>query len=437
MEIAALPGFREFYPDDLALRAYIFAVWRSVAGRYAFEEYDGPPLEPLALYTRKSGDEIVGQLYDFEDKGGRPVALRPEMTPSFARMVSARAGSLPKPIRWFSIPQLFRYERPQRGRLREHFQLNLDIVGESEVIADVELVAAAIDVLRGFGLDSTDFVARVSDRRLIAAVLRAAGVGEPALPAVFAILDKAGSREDDWVRERLKDAGAGDEAATFLLDLSGRTLDELVSDSAESTEIMSAADELRRFFDYTDAIGLSDYVVFDAGLVRGLAYYTGIVFELWDRTGELRAICGGGRYDDLLATLGGTDLPALGFGMGDVVLAELLRRRDLVPARGTMVDYYVAYIGEEMRTLALRVTRALREQGSRATFDYGARGLGRQLKAANQAGALRAVVLGPDEVEQGNARVRDMKSGEERVVSLESLLSGAEIDRDPSGSRPE
>jgi len=428
MEIAALPGFREFYPDDLALRAYIFAVWRSVAGRYGFEEYDGPPLEPLDLYTRKSGDEIVGQLYEFEDKGGRPVALRPEMTPTFARMVSGRAASLPKPIRWFSIPQLFRYERPQRGRLREHFQLNLDIVGESDVIADVELVTAAIDVLRGFGLDSSDFVARVSDRRLVSAVLRNVGVGEAALPAVFAVLDKAGAREDDWLREQLQKAGAADEATAAILALPGRTLDELESEYGSVAEVANAANELRRFFDLTDALGLADYLAFDAGLVRGLAYYTGLVFELWDRAGELRAICGGGRYDDLLATLGGVDLPALGFGMGDVVLAELLRRRDLVPTRGSAIDDYVAYIGEELRPLALRVTRALRETGRRASFDYGARGLGRQLKAANQAGALRAVVLGPDEVEQGTARVRDMESGEERVVSLEALLAGEAID---------
>lgn len=428
MEIAALTGFREFYPDDFALRAYIFAVWRSVAGRYGFEEYDGPPLEPLDLYTRKSGEEIVGQLYDFEDKGGRAVALRPEMTPTFARMVSSRAASLPKPIRWFSIPQLFRYERPQRGRLREHYQLNLDIVGERDVIADVELVAAAIDVLRGFGLDSTDFVARVSDRRLVSAVLGSMGIADAALPAVFAVLDKAGAREADWVRERLQEAGAAGEAADGVLGLPGRTLDELAAEFGKVPEVVSAADELRRFFDTMNALGLADYVAFDAGLVRGLAYYTGLVFELWDRTGELRAICGGGRYDDLLATLGGVDLPALGFGMGDVVLAELLRRRELVPARGSAVDDYVAYIGEELRPLALRVTRALRERGRRAGFDYGARGLGRQLKAANQAGALRAVVLGPDEVEQGTARVRDMESGKERVVSLESLLSGEAID---------
>jgi len=178
MEIGSLPGFRDFYPEDFALRRHIFAAWREVAARYGFVEYDGPPLEPLDLYTRKSGEEIVGQLYRFEDRGGRDVALRPEMTPTFARMVSARAAAMPKPIRWFTIPQLFRYERPQRGRLREHFQLNMDIVGGTGVAADAEVVAAAVDCLRALGLGSSDIVARVSDRRLLSALLRVVGVTE-------------------------------------------------------------------------------------------------------------------------------------------------------------------------------------------------------------------------------------------------------------------
>jgi histidyl-tRNA synthetase len=422
MDIGALPGFREFYPDDLALRAHISATWRRVAARYGFEEYDGPPLEPLELYTRKSGAEIVGQLYEFQDKGGRAVALRPEMTPTFARMVSARAPALPKPIRWFSVPQLFRYERPQRGRLREHFQLNLDIVGESDVIADVELVAAAIDILREFGLDASDFEARVSDRQLMTALLSLLGIEEAELPAAFAALDKAGSREAEWVRHRLRECGASEAAAAQIVSLTDLSFDELLAEYGEAPGVPAAAGRLERFFQLTETLGLGDYVTFDPGLVRGLAYYTGLVFELWDRKGELRAICGGGRYDDLLASLGGLDLPALGFGMGDVVLAELLRQRDLVPSRSPAIDDYVAYIGEELRPLALRVTRALREKGRRATFDYSGRGLGRQLKAAGQAGASRALVLGPDEVEQGSARVKDMKSGEERLESLESIL---------------
>src|SRR5690349_1848238 len=190
MAQGALPGFRDFYPQELAERGFIMSVWRAVAARYAFVEYDGPPLEPLELYTKKSGDEIVGQLYNFEDKGGRAVAMRPEMTPTFARMVASRANALRKPVRWFSVPQLFRYERQQRGRLREHFQLNVDLVGESDVSADAELLAVAIDIMRAFGLAEGDVVARVSDRRLLAALLADVGVREEQLPAAYAAIDK-------------------------------------------------------------------------------------------------------------------------------------------------------------------------------------------------------------------------------------------------------
>src|SRR6266566_8209686 len=208
MQGQALPGFRDFYPDALALRNHIFATWRSVAARYGFIEYDGPPLEPLELYTKKSGDEIVGQLYTFTDKGDRKVALRPEMTPTLARMVGAKANAMRKPIRWFSVPQLFRYERQQKGRLREHFQLNVDIVGESSVAADAELLAVAIDVMRGTGLTSNDVRARVSDRRLITAVLSDVGVKQAEMSAVFAAIDKAGREPRDVTLGKVEKAVA-------------------------------------------------------------------------------------------------------------------------------------------------------------------------------------------------------------------------------------
>src|SRR5690349_10647212 len=206
MAQGALPGFRDFYPAEFAQRAYIARVWREIARRYAFVEYDGPPLEPLDLYTRKSGEEIVGQLYNFVDKGDRPVSLRPEMTPTFARMVSARANALRKPVRWFSIPQLFRYERQQRGRLREHFQLNVDIIGEADVTADAELLAVAIDMMREFGLTHDDVRARVSDRRLLRGLLRARGVTEAQEPAVFAVVDKINRQPREVSIEKLETA---------------------------------------------------------------------------------------------------------------------------------------------------------------------------------------------------------------------------------------
>src|SRR5689334_1851114 len=219
MKTRALPGFRDFYPTDLALRSHIFRVWRMVAQRYGFEEYDGPPLEPLELYTAKSGDEIVGQLYNFKDKGDRDVALRPEMTPTFARMVGSKLNALRKPVRWFSIPQLFRYERQQKGRLREHFQLNVDIVGETDVAADAELVAVAVECMRGFGLGPGDVKARVSDRRLLAAILKCLKVDEGRTPDVFAVIDKLDRQPREVSLEKLRDAGISAEAAERLVAL--------------------------------------------------------------------------------------------------------------------------------------------------------------------------------------------------------------------------
>lgn len=420
-EIRGLPGFRDFFPEELALRRHIFSAWRRVGARYGFTEYDGPPLEALELYTRKSGEEIVGQLYEFEDKGGRAVALRPEMTPTFARMIAARAAGLAKPVRWFSIPQLFRYERPQRGRLREHFQLNMDIVGETNPLSDSEIIGAGIDALRELGLGAADIVVRISDRRLIGALLDAHGIAAADHVPVFGALDRIEKEGEGGVRGRLAAVGVEGEAAGRLLEAIRLPLEELAAACGGDEAITEAAGRLSTVFANLGAAGFADFVRFDAGLVRGLAYYTGTVFEIWDRRDELRAICGGGRYDDLLKALGGVDLPALGFGMGDVVLAELLRDRGLVPGAVRRVDDYIVCVSDAERPLALGLARALRDGGRRVLYDLRPRGVGRQFKAAHQAGAGRAIVLGPREVERGVAVLRDMASGEEREVALETL----------------
>lgn len=423
MNTTSLTGFRDFYPDEMALRSYIFEVWGEVARRYGFIEYDGPPLESLELYTRKSGDEIVGQLYRFTDQGGREVALRPEMTPTFARMVAARAGGIAKPIKWFSRPQLFRYERPQKGRLREHFQLNLDIVGESSVAADVEVVAAAVDILRAFGLTAEDFVARYSDRRLISAVLMGLGVPEEGLEAAFAALDKADRESEVWVIDRLTQAGASSDAASRIIGLSESGLDELAGSFGDQPAVMESLGRLQEFESQMAAAGLSEFIAFDARLVRGLAYYTGLVFELWDLRGKFRAICGGGRYDSLLESLGGPDLPALGFGMGDVVLGEILRDRGLIPEPDVGLDDFVIGVTADELPQVLRIVHALRSAGRRVGFDYGGRSVGKQFKVAHQAGAVRAIVVGPEEAAAGEAVVRDMDSGNERRVPVADLLT--------------
>jgi histidyl-tRNA synthetase len=423
MSPGALPGFRDFYPTELAERSYIFRGWRDVARRYGFVEYDGPPLEPLDLYTKKSGAEIVDQLYNFRDKGDREIALRPEMTPTLARMVAARANAMRKPVRWFSIPQLFRYERQQRGRLREHFQLNMDIIGEADVSADAELLAAAIDVMRVFELSSEDVVARVSDRRLLNALLRGIGIGDSQMTAAYAALDKLDRDPRDVLEHRLAAAGVSASASAQLFELAGATADE-----AAFTQIVDAAgaigewDNLRRYLEHTESLGVREWVKLDLSIVRGLAYYTGIVFELFDAKGELRAICGGGRYDTLLESLGGVSLPALGFGMGDVVLGELLKSRGRMPVAEAAVDVWVAYGDAGSVEDAMRVATRLRARGRSVEYALGKQKLARQLKAAHTARARETVVIATPELSSGEAMVRKLDEKGERKVLLDAWL---------------
>jgi histidyl-tRNA synthetase len=397
-------------------------VWRDVARRYGFEEYDGPPLEALELYTRKSGEEIVQQAYEFEDKGGRRVALRPEMTPTLARMVGARAAALRKPVRWFSAPQLFRYERKQRGRTREHFQLNLDILGEEDVLADAELLAAAIDIMRATGLDSTQVRARVSDRRVLAAIFLHLGVPETKLESVYAVVDKLEREPRERLDTRLADLGLEPETIAGVFEATElRGIADLEARFGDVPSVAKRVAELATYLEHLENLGVVEFVDIDLSVVRGLAYYTGIVFELWDAARQLRAICGGGRYDDLLGLIAGVDLPALGFGMGDVVLTELLRDHGLLPEPGRSLDCFVAWLGADGRRQALRAARTLRSAGLSAVFEFRDRRLGNQLKSADQLGARRAVIIGPQEMEASQARIRDMSTGEERVVPLDEL----------------
>lgn len=372
-------------------------VWRDVARRFAFVEYDGPPLEPLELYTRKSGDEIVAQLYSFTDKGGREISLRPEMTPTLARMAAAKANALRKPIRWFSVPQLFRYERQQRGRLREHFQLNVDIIGEADVTADAELLAVAVEIMRGCGLSPSDVRARVSDRQLLRAILSCLGVSEQNSAAVFAVVDKLERQPRDVSRTKLSELGLRDEAIDSLFEVLGAaTLDDIERRfGTDSPEILAITSNLRRYFACLDGLGVLEWVTLDLTIVRGLAYYTGIVFELFDATGELRAICGGGRYDTLLKSLGGVDLPALGFGMGDVVLGELLRDRGLLPKAAPGPQVWVAAESAEQVNDVRRAATALRRFGVSVEYALREQPLMKQVKAAKSAGAEWVLTLHP------------------------------------------
>jgi histidyl-tRNA synthetase len=418
----SLPGFRDFFPEEFALRAHITGAWREAARRYGFEEYDGPPLESLELYVEKSGQEIVNQLYNFEDKGGRTVALRPEMTPTFARMVGARAGGLRKPIRWFSIPQLFRYERTQRGRLREHFQWNVDIVGEDDVSADAEVLGVALDGLRLLGLGSADVVARVNDRRLLEKLLLAAGVPADQLPATYTAIDKLGREDDARIRERLAEhAGLGPETIDAIFEIFAFDSFEELATAHAGGALADELDRMALYFEYLREMQLADFVTFDPTIVRGLAYYTGIVFEIFDRKGELRAVCGGGRYDKLLAAVSDADLPALGFGMGDVVLGELLRERGLLPPLRSVVDDYLIAVTDSERPVVRELAHRLREGGRSVLYGLRGAGVGKQFKDADARGAARAIVIGPDEAREGVAVVKEMRSGTEQRVPLAEI----------------
>jgi histidyl-tRNA synthetase len=412
MQGKALPGFRDFYPEDLSLRNHIFATWRSVAARYGFEEYDGPPLEALEMYTKKSGDEIVQQLYTFRDKGDREVALRPEMTPTLARMVAARVQALKKPIRWFSIPQLFRYERQQRGRLREHFQLNMDIIGEAGPLADAELMAAAVDIMRAFGLSSKDVQVRVSDRRVIKSLLMGRGITEGQLGTAFAVIDRSERVPKNVLEEMLKAGEFGKREAAAVFEIAALRGNDALKAAGEVAEPLSQAVQA------LEAMGLGDFVSVDLTIVRGLAYYTGVVFELFDAQKTLRAIAGGGRYDGLL------DQPALGFGMGDVVLGELLKERGVAPKASTELGAFLIAVGGDDLPTMLQLAHALRERG--ISVEYGLRhaGVRKQLELASARGAARAVIVGPEERAAGLAVVRDLKTSTEAKVPIRQLLNG-------------
>ncbi len=422
-----LKGFRDFFPEDMAERTHVFAAMRRVATRYGFVEYDGPPLESLELYRKKSGDEIVAQLYNFQDKGGREVALRPEMTPTLARMVATRANSLQKPIKWFSIPQLFRYERNQRGRLREHFQLNVDIIGAREVEADGELLAVGLDVQRELGLTKEDVVARVNDRRIVSGALGLLEVSEDSIAATYTAIDKFRKVPDETFTKLLSDAGVSDNAIEEIRKLCAGSVSVFewfaprLDDADETTR--KAVSDLETYLARMTEAGFEDFVEVDFSIVRGLAYYTGIVFELYDRKGKERAICGGGRYDDLVQSLGGPDLPALGFGMGDVVLSLMLRDRGLMPKAQPRSDVVVIPVGAELAAAAREITTELRRAGKRAETPYSPTGVGKDLKATGGRGIPYAVIVGPEEWAAREVNLKDLRTGEQTRIALDALAT--------------
>ena len=406
-----LPGFRDFYPEPLPhndvwsadARQYIFDKWRTIARRYGFREYDGPPLEPLELFTTKSGEEIVGQLFDFEDKGKRHVALRPEMTPTLARMVAAHERNYKKPIKWFAIPQLFRYEKQQKGRLREHFQFNADLIGETDPAADAELIALLIDTLRAFGLTAEDFIIRLSSRNAWQDFFKHGGGEQAHEYEFFQIIDKLERNSPDESEKKLSALG---------FTLAG--VNEFIESGKPTAELQSILDNL-------GARGLKDFVKIDYQVIRGLAYYTGVVFEAFDRKGEFRAIAGGGRYNNLVKLISGgkVDLPALGFGMGDVVLAELLKARGLLPKFDSQMDVFVLIEDETLRPISLKLVHDLRAAGYAVEYPITPAKPDKQFKRAQELKVAYTARLEND----AYVRIRNFKTRDEIVTGLEGAAN--------------
>ena len=410
-------GTRDFYPEEMRQRSWLFAQFREVARRMGFEEVDAPVVEHAELFTRKAGEEIVDQLYHFT-MHDRHLALRPEMTPSIARMVTARAGALRLPLRWFTVTQNWRYERMTRGRKREHFQWNMDVWGESGVGAEAELLAAIFALLARVGLGAGQVRVQLNSRSLLEDTLRA-GVLR-ARPDAFAplcvVVDKLDKIGADAVVDQLCDpAGAVQlspaEAREVVALLGTRSLDDAAAAAPPDSPAIA---ELRRLFELLDAYGIAHYVDFDASVVRGLAYYTGIVFEAYDAERKLRAVCGGGRYDRLLEALGGPSIPAVGFGFGDVVITELLADHGLLPALPRGLDDVVCALGEAQRAAAIRVAGRLRAEGRAVELVLGESRPKRVLADADKAGARSVWLLGPDEAARGVVKVRDLATGKER-----------------------
>ena len=406
-----LPGFRDFYPEPLPhpdvwsadARQYIFEKWRTVARRYGFREYDGPPLEPLELFTTKSGEEIVGQLYNFTDKGGREISLRPEMTPTLARMVAAHERNYKKPVKWFAIPQLFRYERQQKGRLREHFQFNADLIGETDPAADAELIALLIDTLRAFGLTAEDFVIRLSSRNAWQEFFRHGGGDHAHEYEFFQIIDKLERTPPEESEKKLA-----------ALGFSLAEVNDFIAAGKPTAELESILQNLA-------ARGLKDFVKVDYKVIRGLAYYTGVVFEAFDRKGEFRAIAGGGRYNNLVKLISGgkVDLAALGFGMGDVVLLELLKARGLLPKFDSPMDVFVTIEDEALRSISLKLIQSLRAAGFAVDYPLTPTKADKQFKRAQELKVAHTVRAESD----AYVRIRKMKTRDEVVAGFADVAN--------------
>ncbi len=436
MKFQTPPGMRDFYPEDMRLQNWLFGLWRDVSRQAGFVEYEGPIFEFTELYEAKSGAEITNQLFHFEDRGGRRFAIRPELTPTLARMVAARANALPRPIKWFSIPRMCRAERPQRGRLREFFQWNVDILGVEDPLADAEVIATAVAFLQRVGLTADEVVVNISSRALAGAVLGSLGVPADKLNAAFTLLDRADKLPADKLAEAwMQDIGAGAAANEVQQALQAATRHDALQmvRNAASTGVSAIdganvdganlAEQFESLWNHLDHFGVSAYCAFDLRTVRGLAYYTGPVFEVRTRNVDLRALFGGGRYDNLTEVLGGPRVTGVGFGAGDAPMFECLRELGKLPADGVpeTLDVFVIDADSDLFDDLLRIVGRLRESGLQADFSYKRQAVGKQLKQASQRNARVAVIVGGELRERGEVQVKDLAKGEQQAVKVDDV----------------
>src|SRR4051812_111602 len=422
----SLPGFRDFHPEDFSRRQHIFRTWRQAATSFGFQEYDAPVLEPLELYKTKSGEEIEAQLFSFTDKGGREVSLRPEMTPTVCRMVGEKAGSLKRPIKWFSIAEFYRYERAQKGRLRAFHQFNADIFGEAGPEAEIELIALLIQCLADFGLTKDDFFVRLSDRDLWFFYLEALGFSEAQARSAVTAIDRYEKAGDDAFKVYTEAHGPleAERKAKILAFLKIKSLADLEIALApfKSDKLTARLADWRKVLAGVAAMGLADFVTVDLGVVRGLAYYTGFVFEAFDRQGDLRALAGGGRYNDLIKKLGYADLPAVGFAIGDVTTGLPLAQRGLSAPVSTLAQVYAVIGGEMERKAAFADIQALRAAGIRVEYPFKDLAFGKQFKAASESGARVALIYGGDELAKGVVKLRDLTDRAEYEMPRDQVV---------------
>jgi histidyl-tRNA synthetase len=420
MKISSVKGTRDFYPPQMAVRNFIADGWKTASRRCGFEEFDGPIFEYLQMYQIKSGDEIVEQLFHLTDRGGRDLAIRPEITPTLARMVNEQINALPRPIKWFSVPRLCRAERPQKGRLREFFQWNIDVIGEESILADAEVIFCAIDYLRSTGLTPNDVVAKISSRKLLAALLKNLGLAEDKLPVLYPILDKKSKIPaeafDGMLRKEIPDPGIVD---TIIKLMNLHSADEIAGLVNLNDDANAALAQLQGLFKILGTMGVGEYCRFDMSIVRGLAYYTGMVFEIHDAVGDLRAVCGGGRYDNLLKDFGGPAIPAVGMGMGDCVLEILLRERGILKddtLQTKSLDYFIAVAEPALADKAVELAAKIRAAGQSCEFPYKTAALGKQLKQASAYNARKTIILGQEYTIANQLIVKDMAAGTQTAV---------------------